>query len=73
MMVDARARRASVELHDFAFAEPRLCATITGYLRQLLLQSGASTVRARLVACPDPKDGPAIWEATWRAPSKRAG
>jgi hypothetical protein len=65
--LDEAARRAVVELHDFTFAEPRLCATITGYLRQLLLQSGASGVTARLLACPAPMDGPAVWEATWRA------
>ena len=63
--IDETRRTARVELHGYPIACPRICASMTGYLRQLLLQSGTRTATVGMTACPRPEDGPVIWVAAW--------
>lgn len=63
--LDTSSRRARIELRDYSIACVRLCSTTTGYLRQLLVHSGASAARVTLSACPHPEEGPVVWEAAW--------
>jgi uncharacterized protein (TIGR02265 family) len=65
--IDHNGRAARVELHGYPIACPRICGSTTGYLRQLLVQSGARAPAVKMIACPRPEDGPVIWEAAWES------
>jgi len=63
--IDETRRTARVELHGYPIACPRICASTTGYLRQLLIQSGTRTATVGMTVCPRPEEGPVIWVAAW--------
>jgi hypothetical protein len=63
--VDDAHRAARVELHGYPIACRRICSSTTGYLRQLLIQSGTRTATVEMIACPRPEEGPVVWVAEW--------
>jgi hypothetical protein len=57
---------ADIELHDYAVACPEICGTITGYLRELVVQCGAKDVECRLSKVQPPDEGPCSWSLRFR-------
>lgn len=50
-----------VRLRDYPLACPEICGTVTGYIRQLLVLSGASDVRVEMIVAPPAQLGPCEW------------
>ncbi len=57
---------ANLSLHDYANAGPMVCGTLTGYYRELLRLSGASSVRVKMTILRPPGEGPTQWTAEFQ-------
>jgi hypothetical protein len=54
-------------LSDYAVACPEVCATIAGYLRQLLVMCRAQVFEARVLDCPPAESGPTLFRLRFKA------
>ena len=58
--------KAQILLHDYAGSCPEVCGTTTGYIRHLLVLSGAKDVEVTLLNAPPPHLGPSEWSIKFR-------